>query len=347
MQSEYPFPVFPEGWYVLDTSSELPVGGILKKKFAGQEIVLFRTKSGEVSTIDAYCPHMGAHFGYGGKVEGETIRCPFHGFCFNTKGECDSTPYGGKVPPLAKVKTFPTQEKNGFILVYYHPEGRQPNWEVPALDNQDWTPVVAHTWTLKGHPQETTENSVDVGHFAEVHDFFGVEMLKDLSTEGPYLNIEYKAQRAAMKILGQHLGKFSFSFDVHVHGLGYSFVDVTVGGFKSIARNFVFATPYDGTNIQLTIAHSFRKMSKEKHPILARILPVDLFAKLIRNIVFHAYKAEVYSDFDIWQHKKYVQPPLLAKGDGPIGPYRKWCKQFYTYEGLTHPALPPANKKAA
>ncbi len=44
----------------------------------GVDLVLFRTESGKAVGTDPYCPHLGAHLGYGGQIEGETIRCPFH-----------------------------------------------------------------------------------------------------------------------------------------------------------------------------------------------------------------------------------------------------------------------------
>ncbi len=38
---------------------------------------------------------------------------------------------------------------------------------------------------------------------------------------------------------------------------------------------------------------------------------------------------DISQDFVIWQHKRYVQLPILAEGDGPVGKYRQWAKQFY------------------
>jgi len=35
-------------------------------------------------------------------------------------------------------------------------------------------------------------------------------------------------------------------------------------------------------------------------------------------------------DIPIWENKIYISPPLLADGDGPIGMFRKWCRQFYS-----------------
>jgi cholesterol 7-dehydrogenase len=44
----------------------------------GQHLVLFRTEKDEAKVLDAYCPHMGADLGVGGKVVGDCIECPFH-----------------------------------------------------------------------------------------------------------------------------------------------------------------------------------------------------------------------------------------------------------------------------
>lgn len=71
---------YPNGWYVLCKQDELQPGQIIDKKFAGKDIIIFRTEGGKAAATDAYCPHMGAHFAHGGKVQGETIECPFHFF---------------------------------------------------------------------------------------------------------------------------------------------------------------------------------------------------------------------------------------------------------------------------
>ena len=47
----------------------------------------FRTEAGEVAVLDAFCPHMGAHLGHGGKVEGGGLVCPFHAWKFDGAGK--------------------------------------------------------------------------------------------------------------------------------------------------------------------------------------------------------------------------------------------------------------------
>jgi phenylpropionate dioxygenase-like ring-hydroxylating dioxygenase large terminal subunit len=83
MGKKIALPPYPNGWYCVGLSKDLVSGQVKSVQFIGEELVLFRTASGKVHAMDAYCPHLGGHFGHGGTVEGETIRCPFHGFCFD------------------------------------------------------------------------------------------------------------------------------------------------------------------------------------------------------------------------------------------------------------------------
>src|SRR6478736_1992356 len=89
----YPFPPYPEGWYLITESAAVPVGAVVTAHYFGRELVVFRTAAGRAVVVDAHCPHMGAHLGYGGTVEGEGIRCPFHHWRFGCDGRCDDVPY--------------------------------------------------------------------------------------------------------------------------------------------------------------------------------------------------------------------------------------------------------------
>jgi len=64
----YPFSPYPDGWYCLAFSDELAPGQIRSETFVGEEVVVFRTESGEVAVTDAYCSHIGSHVGYGGDM---------------------------------------------------------------------------------------------------------------------------------------------------------------------------------------------------------------------------------------------------------------------------------------
>ena len=64
---------------------------------AGMNLALFRSEKGVAYVTDAYCPHLGANLGVGGRVVGECIECPFHGWMFQgSDGKCSYSPYTDK-----------------------------------------------------------------------------------------------------------------------------------------------------------------------------------------------------------------------------------------------------------
>ena len=92
----------PFGWYFVGYSDELKPGDVKPLRYFEREQVLFRNDDGEVGLLDAHCPHLGAHIGYGGKVTGKSVACPFHGWQFKTDGFCSAIPYAKAFPPIAK-----------------------------------------------------------------------------------------------------------------------------------------------------------------------------------------------------------------------------------------------------
>ena len=104
---------------------------------------LYRTRSGKPALHDAFCPHLGAHLGHEGRVIGETIRCPFHGWQFNAEdGKCSSIPYCDEIPERARIRTWHVDEKNGEVYVWFHPENTGPQWalpDLPELGDPNWT----------------------------------------------------------------------------------------------------------------------------------------------------------------------------------------------------------------
>ena len=90
-QKDYP-PFYPNGWLPVLESSVLKKSQILPIFAFGNDLVAFRSTAGKVTVLDAYCPHLGAHLGYGGRVINDTVNCPFHGWVFNQSGDCVHIP---------------------------------------------------------------------------------------------------------------------------------------------------------------------------------------------------------------------------------------------------------------
>jgi nitrite reductase/ring-hydroxylating ferredoxin subunit len=316
-----PLPV-PTGWFCLGWSDELPRGGVLARRVAGHELVVFRTHAGQAAVLNAHCPHMGAHLAYGGTVEDETIRCPFHGFCFDTGGTCVKTGYGTKPPPKARTRAWPLLERHGVLLVFFDPLGRAPTWEVPEVDMAGWTPLRHHDFDLRSHPQEIAENSVDLGHFRHIHGYEEIDERAPLETTGPYLHARYGFRRRRRAV-----GSFrdiSVSLEIHQHGLGYAIVEAQTS-IGMLGRQLVMATPTDPDRIVLRIGNSIRRATDGPRSPLLSLIPTRWLAAL----AFAEFRRDVEQDLIIWNNKRHVSPPALAAGDGPVGAYRKWARQFY------------------
>lgn len=327
-------PPFPDGWYVISDSASLKPSQLISKRFAGKDVVLYRTESGKSCVTSAYCPHLGAHFAHGGCVEGNELRCPFHDFYFDTDGKCTKTGYGTKPPPKAILPVYHVHEVNGFILVWHHHQGLSPNWFVPVVDDTEWGEIITKDFPLKSHPQETTENSVDIGHFAIIHKYRNVNELIPMKYDGPHLYARYSFERDGL-LPGKN-NEIKAEIDIYAHGLGYSFVEVDLPIFGLKTRQYVFPFPEDDGKINLKIGMSIKKFKKASkiNPFLG-LLPLPLVHKLVSKASFKGYAHDVGQDFKIWENKVFMENPALAKGDGPIGKYRQWARQFYSLENTS------------
>jgi nitrite reductase/ring-hydroxylating ferredoxin subunit len=337
----------PNSWYAVAFSEELNVGGVLARTVAERDLVIFRTASGVACAFDAYCPHLGAHLGIGGKVVGETLRCPFHAFRYDTAGVCVATGYGTKPPPTARARVWPLREVNGVIFVYHDSLDRPPAWELPALETAGWTSLIHRVFDLHDHAQETVENSVDLGHFAIVHGYSEMTVRSEPTIDGAHFQTVYSASRP-MPVVGRFGPKVRFDFTIDLYGLGCSIVTIGVPSYGVTARLFVLATPTVKERINLALALSLREIEDvaQVHP-LARLMPRQPLQALIARIIHQSVVHDARQDFVIWEHKRYTEPPALAQGDGPIGKFRLWARQFYRQADLvTATADPPAVERA-
>ncbi|GFX74105.1 cholesterol 7-desaturase [Trichonephila clavipes] len=149
-------PVFPNGWIPLIESKGVAPGQSVSVSALGQRFCVFRGECGQAYVLDAYCPHLGADMSAGGKVAGECIECPFHGWQFSGQdGSCQKIPYSCKVPDVARAKKWSSCEVNAFIFVWHHAEGEEPTWDMPSID-----PVCTGQWKFRGKTAHETEHLI-------------------------------------------------------------------------------------------------------------------------------------------------------------------------------------------
>ena len=165
---------YPNGWFAVAWSRDLHVGDVQPLHYFGEELVLFRTRSGQARVLDPFCPHLGAHLGHGGRVMGETIRCPFHGWQYDGAV--------GRVRAHPLLRAHPAEgararvgragaERHGLRLVPQR--GQAAGVGLPG-DAGDRAPGLDASRARSSscshaHVQDTHENNNDPVHFQFVH----------------------------------------------------------------------------------------------------------------------------------------------------------------------------------
>jgi renierapurpurin 18,18'-hydroxylase len=107
----------PDHWYPLAWSDEIKPGKTLACRFAGLPIVLYRGRSGAVHALEDRCAHRQVPLSEG-MVEGETLRCGYHGWRYDCAGACVDVPYLGEGRTANGVRSYPVREVDGMVLVF-------------------------------------------------------------------------------------------------------------------------------------------------------------------------------------------------------------------------------------
>jgi 3-ketosteroid 9alpha-monooxygenase subunit A len=304
---------YPQGWFVVCFSAELPALGVKPLHYFGQHLVAFRGEDGTARILDAFCPHLGAHLGYGGQVAGDTIRCPFHAWRFGADGGCVEVPYARKIPPGARVRSWPVREINGVVLVYHHRAGAEPAFEIPVIPEygtEEWLPWTTGFYNVKTHPREIVDNLADRAHFPAVH-----------RTEIDDFDFGVEGHLAWQKVKGRAYfpgGVDEFSSTTTYHGPGYLLMRM-----DGLMQNYMLVahTPIDENRLDLRLA------------VTLKIVGNRARTEGYVNGYMSNLKAGFEDDLKIWENKVYRDPPALCDGDGPIGKLRRWYRQFYATAG--------------
>ena len=294
----FPFPI-PNGWFIVATAAEIAPGQTKPLHYFGRDLVLFRTASGEPRLVDAYCPHLGAHLGVGGRVVDETIQCPFHGWRFDgASGACVEVPYDDVdyIPKTARVRSYPVVERNHMIFAWHHLEDKPPTYEVPEVPeffDDDWLPIVVREFPVATCAQEMAENNVDTPHFMYVHG------TRQIPEEEFFVDGHYK------RTVGQG-GNFVRE------GFGLGLGVLRVKGFTTFLSS---TTPIDEENVMVRWIFTAPKSLGEN--------AAEEAAKI--------FTSALSQDIPIWENKIYKDPPVLRPSEKAISEQRRWCQQFYSY----------------
>ena len=160
-----------DDWYVVAIAADLR-DGPLAVELLGTPIVVFRSGSGIGALLDR-CPHRNVPLSLG-RVRKKNLECGYHGWQFDSSGQCQHIPGlcgGGDLNKASRnASSYAAREADGFIWVYATPDTepvREP-FSFPHLDDSRYS-TVRHVVDLEGTMHAAAENALDVPHTAFLH----------------------------------------------------------------------------------------------------------------------------------------------------------------------------------
>ncbi|MDP9156862.1 MAG: aromatic ring-hydroxylating dioxygenase subunit alpha [Pseudomonadota bacterium] len=157
-------------WYVAARSDEVGPG-LHATRLLGEAVVLYRQLDGSVAALEDACPHRKLPLSMG-RLKGEHVECGYHGLTFDGSGTCVRAPGNARIPPAARVQSYPAHERYGLVWLWMGPpEHADPAAiiEVPEWGDPAWGINQGDAMTVDCHYLYVTDNLLDPSHVAWVH----------------------------------------------------------------------------------------------------------------------------------------------------------------------------------
>ena len=160
-------------WHPIATAPDIEREEVLSVRILGEDLVLYRTTTGELGLIQQRCAHRSASLAYGVPTE-QGIRCPYHGWLYDAEGKCLDQPFDDYDNPDStfkdriRVDAYPVQALGGLVWAYMGPQPAPllPRWDVVARDGLNRQIGISYlpcSWL------QCMENSLDPVHFEWLH----------------------------------------------------------------------------------------------------------------------------------------------------------------------------------
>lgn len=156
-------------WYVAAWARELDDGPV-GRTVMDEPVVLYRTAGGAVAALEDACAHRYMPLSQG-SVDGERIRCPYHGLEYDRTGQCVLVPGQDRVPPGAAVKSYPVAEKWRYVWIWMGDPALADAALIPDFhwnDDPGWV-AVGDYFYVRGSYRLLIDNLLDLTHVAYVH----------------------------------------------------------------------------------------------------------------------------------------------------------------------------------
>jgi vanillate O-demethylase monooxygenase subunit len=167
-------PFLRNSWYIAGWPEEVtrqPTCRIL----LGEEVLFYRTAEGEPVALSNRCPHRFVEL-HKGVLEGDNIRCPYHGLRFGPSGSCTLNPHGdGRTPGRATLKRYPLVERHKLLWLWMGDPGAADALLIPdfsPFDELDRYALVKGRLSVAADYQLLADNLMDLSHVEFLHPQF-------------------------------------------------------------------------------------------------------------------------------------------------------------------------------
>lgn len=329
-----PFTWQPTGWFMIGWSADIAPGTTKPLRYLGHDLVAYRTEEGALHVLDGHCLHLGAHLGHHGKVNGDCVECPYHGWGWGPDGVNKYIPYEDRPNVSKKLKSWTIEERHECVFMWHDPHGGPPTWDLPDM----WNFVPGMPSSQEGyyrgypeisikysgepvHPQISLENGPDSVHFRYVHGATVDPVLLDWKVDGPFYYTT-----SGWPVPSPDGGEPRIARKIHTvsTGVGGSFAAFEGSIHYRLA---FFTTPVDDETSDLfyTIWWPRDEGDDSVSP------PVEYQERAEKEFL-----QTLWDDLEIWRYQVYVEQPIFAQQDArPYGAMRKWARQFYQVDPAT------------
>jgi phenylpropionate dioxygenase-like ring-hydroxylating dioxygenase large terminal subunit len=317
---------YPTGWFQIAWSDEVAVGEIKSLRYFGEDLILWRGEDGALTAQDAYCLHLGMNIGVRGTVEGNEVKCPWHGWKWNAEGRNTEIPFSELTCKTSlKLKTYPLVDWYGAVLVWHDLAGREPMWQpdvIPDLEEEGshfpFLPSCRIVHRIKAHPQMPLENSCDIFHVHYVHGGEPANLIS-LDFDGPYaieqLGVDYGSKKEKTWLTPD--GQEQAVIHARMGGIGNTWLKFPAQLIAGIQITNV--TPVDDVYSDYWFGMTTRRKDEvSEEPSGRERKMIDLQMKVIEQ------------DFFTWENMKVLHAPNFAPEEAKnYSALRRWARQFY------------------
>lgn len=159
-------------WYVASFSRDV-TREPLERWLLDEPVVLYRTEAGAPVALEGRCAHRQFPLGEG-KLVGDNIQCPYHGFTYNPDGACVRIPSQARAPENCRIKSYPTVEKWQWIWIWMGDPARAdpaliPDHDEMGLTDPEFVSAVVYHEEIEARHQLLHDNLLDLSHVAFLH----------------------------------------------------------------------------------------------------------------------------------------------------------------------------------